>query len=48
MDWHQTYLNRVLELTSDDIRSAAAKYLVSNELFVSIAGSLTEEDMFTE
>lgn len=48
LDWHQTYLNRVLELTPDDIRSAAAKYFVPNEWFVSIAGSLTEEDMFAE
>ena len=27
LDWHQTYLSRVLELTPDDLRSVAAEYL---------------------
>ncbi len=48
LDWHQTYLKSVLELTPCDIRSAAEEHLVSNEWFISIAGTLTEEDMFAE
>ncbi|MEA3266825.1 MAG: insulinase family protein, partial [Candidatus Fermentibacteria bacterium] len=48
LSWHQTYLNRVLELTTDDIRSAASEYLVSNEWFVSISGPFQEENIFSE
>ena len=48
LNWHQTYLNRVLELTTDNIRFAAAEYLVSNEWFVSISGPFQEEDIFPD
>ena len=48
LNWHQTYLSRVLELTPDDLRSAAAEYFVSDEWFVSISGSIHEEDILAE
>ncbi|MCK5064021.1 MAG: insulinase family protein, partial [Candidatus Fermentibacteraceae bacterium] len=48
LDWHLTYLNEVLELTPDDLREAAAEYLISGEWFVSIAGTIQEEDILSE
>lgn len=48
LDWHQTYLNEVLELTPDDLREAAAEYLISGEWFISISGTIQEEDIFSE
>jgi len=48
LNWHQSYLNRVLELTTDNIRSAADEYLVSDEWFVSISGPFQEKDIFSE
>ena len=42
LDWHDSYLVDVLELTADDIREAAALYLVPGEWFVSIAGGVEE------
>ena len=48
LDWHKTYLNEVLELTPDDLREAAAEYLISGEWFVSVAGTIQEEDILSE
>ncbi len=48
LDYHLTYLSRVLELTPDELREAAAEYFIADEWFISIAGSLTEEDAFAE
>ncbi|MCK5785691.1 MAG: insulinase family protein [Candidatus Sabulitectum sp.] len=48
LDYHLTYLSRVLELTPDELREAAATYFIPDEWFISIAGSLTEEDAFAE
>ena len=48
LDWHHIYLNEVLELTPDDLREAAAEYLISGEWFISIAGTIQEEDILLE
>jgi hypothetical protein len=48
LDWHHTYLSEVLELTPDDLREAAAEYLISGEWFMSISGTIREEDILSE
>lgn len=48
LDWHRTYLSDVLELTPDDLREAAAEYLISGEWFMSISGTIQKEDIFSE
>lgn len=48
LDWNNTYLSSVLELTPDELREAAATYFIPNEWFVSIAGNVTEEDLVNE
>ncbi len=48
LDWNNEYLSRVLELTPDELREAAATYFIPNEWFVSIAGNVTEEDLVNE
>ncbi len=48
LDFHLTYLSQVLELTPDELREVAAKYFIKDEWFIAIAGSITEEDLFTE
>jgi zinc protease len=48
LDYNLTFLGMVLELTPDELRETAAEYFIPNELFISIAGSLHEEDVFSE
>ncbi len=48
LDWYRTYLNEVLELTPDDLREAAAEYLISGEWFVSISGTIQEGDILSD
>ena len=48
LDWNNAYLSRVLELTPDELREAAATYFIPGEWFVSIAGNVTEEDLVEE
>ncbi|MCD4775702.1 MAG: insulinase family protein [Candidatus Aegiribacteria sp.] len=48
LDWNLLYLEQVLELTPDDLREAASKYLIAGEWFVSIAGGIQEEDILSE
>jgi len=38
LDWDRAWLVEALALTADDLREAAARYLVPGEWFVSIAG----------
>lgn len=44
LNWDLIYLEDVLVLTPDDLREAAARYLVPGEWFVSIAGGVHEEN----
>ena len=48
LDYNLLFLGKVLELTPDDLREAAADYFIPGGWFVSIAGSITEEDAFPE
>jgi len=48
LNWHLLYLEKVLELTPDDLREAASKYFISGEWFISIAGGIQEEDIQSE
>ncbi len=48
LDWDLQHLERVLALRPDDIRNAAAEYLIPGKWFVSIAGGITMEDLLSE
>ncbi len=45
LNWDLIYLEEVLELTPDDLREAAARYLVPGEWFVSIAGGIQDNNI---
>jgi predicted Zn-dependent peptidase len=44
LNWYLIYLEDVLELTPDDLREAAIRYLVPGEWFISIAGGIQDID----
>jgi zinc protease len=44
LNWDLIYLEDVLELTPDDLREAAARYLIPDEWFVSIAGGIQDNN----
>ncbi len=47
LNWDLIYLEDVLDLSPDDLREAAARYLIPDEWFVSIAGGI-QDDIDTE
>jgi predicted Zn-dependent peptidase len=48
LDYNLLFLGNVLELTPDNLRKTAADYFIQDGWFVSIVGSLTEEEAFSE
>lgn len=47
LDWHLSYLGKILDLTADDLREVAADYFSTEKWFISIAGG-SPKDILTE
>ncbi|OPX32319.1 MAG: hypothetical protein B1H09_00590 [Gemmatimonadaceae bacterium 4484_173] len=48
LNWNNSYLNSVLELTPDQIRDTVARYMTPEQWFVSIAGSVPEDEILPD